>query len=133
MRSAIENTLYAYKVAIDSSAKSIWLARMTSKTAKNAVTNAFRPSEILNSLGTGGSPALAQVLRNLYDLTIDEGAHPNAPTFAKHSIQRNEPGSLALGLNYQDTDFIEACVDHIHEVGERCLELYAVVFPSWIW
>ncbi|MDQ5937879.1 MAG: hypothetical protein QG574_5238 [Cyanobacteriota bacterium erpe_2018_sw_21hr_WHONDRS-SW48-000092_B_bin.40] len=133
MRLAIENSLYAYKLASDEDTKAIWLARKSDdQQSRSAVTKAFRQKAIMETLSTE-QPELEAEIHKLYELTIDEGAHPNANTFFKHSVQRNEPGALAFGLNYQDTDYIEPCVEHIVSTGDACLKLFRHIYRHWLW
>jgi len=133
MRAAIEHAIYAFKITSDETSRNIWLARRhDDKASRSAVNKIFKPSLIFEQLKKKNQQ-LEQELHHLYELTIDEGAHPNASTFFKHSIQGNDSDGLSIGLNYQDTDFIPSCVDDIVTISEACLSLFRHIYPSWVW
>ena len=83
VRTALESACYAYLIAQDKELEGIWLNRNKSNTAlekcrKNLTVQ--RAKTRLMSL----SPEMANYVKELYDQSIDHGAHPNRKSVFKH-------------------------------------------------
>lgn len=75
-RQAIEFALYGYCLFKQPELREIWLNRRESDESRKLVTNTFRVSEILKRAATD-IPQHGAVAKELYERTIEYGAHPN--------------------------------------------------------
>lgn len=89
VRTALESACYAYLIAHDEEVERIWLNRNKSKNAlekcrKNLTVQKAKAQ--LMSL----SPDMANLVKQLYDESIDHGAHPNRKAVFKHLSNMDE-------------------------------------------
>lgn len=133
MRAAIENALYAFFVFTNQDAKTVWLARrLDDDDSRKAVRRMFVNREMFEALRKH-TAVVGDRTSLLYELTIEDGAHPNAAQFHKHAVQNNEKGSLGIGINILDPEHIPVCIEHLHTVGMICLEVFKLIYPKWVW
>lgn len=82
-RTALESACYAYLTSANDKMSSIWFARGKSKTATDSCRKTFTISATVAKL-KHVSPEMAEFVKNLYDSSIEYGAHPNIKSVSHH-------------------------------------------------
>jgi tetratricopeptide (TPR) repeat protein len=131
MRGCLENALYAFYVSTDASLKGVWLARHDSEAAAKQVRDTFTIAKIKKALAQRDAALSAKVFQ-LYEHTIDEGAHPNVKAFFKNAVQQNESGGITLAVTYLNPDHNDELISATAEVGAIALELFKLVFGDLV-
>lgn len=122
MRSVLEYALYAYFINTNQELADIWVNRHNGDEARKAAKNAFKISPIIKRFKEE-QPELGDIVGDLYDRTIDWGAHPNANSlFGVLEIEEGTDSSL----------FKIAYLSGNHELNEMCLKNVAQVGVAWI-
>jgi hypothetical protein len=133
MRSALENALYAFLIFTNKDAKAVWLARrIDDEDSRKAVRKLFRNPVMFEALKSH-SVSVGDRAFELYELTIEDGGHPNASQFHKHAVQRNEVGAIGIGVNFLDPAHTPQCIESIVDVGQVCLDIFKLIYPRWVW
>ncbi len=131
MRGCIESALYALIAADDKSNAAAWLNRNNDKKRCKEIFKPYKAFQILKSK----DPNLAVSLQEVYDLSIDFGAHPNMLSVVHHLTFKDEesgvqPVQLAI-LNNVDsitvTRTLLACV----EMAIPVLWIFPQVLPGF--
>lgn len=119
LRTALETGCYALLMSKSDSLPEIWLSRNSSPEGLRACKNAFnKPIKDAQKLVDEHDPILGAWMYELYESTIDFGAHPNAKTVTLHTRISDEEGMTRLdniglyGLdNYGYECGLLACVE----------------------
>lgn len=120
MRGCLENALYGlYVLHKDSGAFDRWMCRHDSDDAKRIVRNEFTIACVKKTL-EDMDPKHVVVVSQLYDKTVDIGAHPNVAVSAALKTSRSE-GRIQFKVLYLTAD-PEVIVRHaeIGRAGWRC-------------
>ncbi len=128
LRGCIENSLYCVRVHSNPKLKAVWLNRMNNK---KAVKENFQISQMWTDLAKLNSN-LQESVQSQYELTIDEGAHPNVSAFLKDSYCElaKDGKSTQLGLVYLNPDRIQDAMNSIEKIAKIALEIFDLVFDS---
>lgn len=128
MRSCIETALYAFHVTQRPDHKGLWFGRRNPQT-RSQMNDVFSPTPIMTNELKPKDHVLSARTKELYDLTIDNGAHPNLETFLSHAKQVPQPTELVFMVAYQNPDKILPCLDDLLSVAECSLAIFKHVFP----
>ncbi|MBI1272140.1 hypothetical protein GC174_17065 [bacterium] len=131
LRGVIENAQYAFYVSTDDSLKRTWLDRHKDEAARKEIRKKFGPTKIGEALETK-DPALAARVSDLYDETIDLGAHPNVKAFLANAVQTNTKGELVLSVAYLNPGELEELLNRTLDVGNVTLDLFRAIFPKLV-
>lgn len=131
LRGVIENAQYAFYVSTDESLKRTWLDRHKDEAARKEVRKKFSPSKINEALEAKDAVLAARV-SDLYDETIDLGAHPNVKAFLSNAVQTNTKGEIILSVAYLNPSELEDLLKRIQEVGSTVLDLFRAIFPNLV-
>ena len=131
LRSALENALYGHYLYKNPSSRETWLRRHDSEAHKKTVRSEFTISRLLEELQKS-SKREAQIAKNLYDQTIDYGAHPNERALSQ-SLQITEGDSrIELKILYLDEDSkpFRLVLRRTAQVGASVLGIFRLVFKE---
>lgn len=131
LRGVIENAQYAFYVSTDDSLKRTWLDRHKDEASRKEVRKKFGTTKIGEALETK-DPALAARVSDLYDETIDLGAHPNVKAFLANAIQTNSKGEIVLSVAYLNPGELEELLKRTLDVGNATLDLFRAIFPNLV-
>lgn len=131
LRGVIENAQYAFYVSTDETLKRTWLDRHKDEAARKEVRKKFGPSRIGEAL-EARDPALASRVADLYDETIDLGAHPNVKAFLSNAVQTNKRGEITLSVAYLNPGDLEDLLHRILDVGDVVLAVFRAIFPKLV-
>lgn len=131
LRGVIENAQYAFYVSTDEALKRIWLDRHKDEASRKEVRKKFGPFKIGEALETRDATLAARV-SDLYDETIDLGAHPNVKAFLANAVQTNTKGEIILSLAYLNPGELEELLKRTLEVGNATLDLFRAIFPKLV-
>ena len=131
LRSAIENALYGHYLHKNPSSCETWLCRHESDVNKKMVRKEFTIGRLIRELETSNKNE-AQIAQNLYDATIDYGAHPNERALSQ-SLQITEgTESVELKILYLDEDSapFRLALRRTAQVGACVLGIFRLVFKE---
>ena len=131
LRGCIENAIYGFYVWKKPELKTIWLKRNDSAANKEAVKDKFTVSKIMKTLGTADS-GLRDEIAQMYDETIDQGAHPNVKAFLAHGVQKNEDGALSLAVNILNPGELNSSLENLAKTGDLVLKVFKAMYPVLI-
>lgn len=77
LRGCIERALYGYHIFKNPNLTEVWLNRDTDEEKKRECKSKFTYGQIIKTLETD-EPKLGKTTDNLYNKSIDDGAHPNS-------------------------------------------------------
>jgi hypothetical protein len=133
-RAAIEHAWYALHIAKDPqpwTRAEIWLRRNEDSASKQACKTEFTVGNV-RSTHAALKPADAKELADLYDLTIDFGAHPNQLGVLS-SIRRSEDAEKIqynVGILSPDTVGVMATIRLSVDVAVGVFKVVALIYPE---
>lgn len=131
LRGENEHGQYALYVPTDEKLKRTWLDRHKDEAARKEVRKKFGPT-MIGKVVEAKDPKLAARVSDLYEETIDQGAHPNVKAFLASAVQKNEKGELVLSVAYLNPGELEQILKTTIDVGQCVLALFNVVFPNFV-
>ncbi len=108
----------------------LWLDRSKSSDAKNKVRNVFSNSNVQKTL-KAKDKNLGQVVSELYDHTIDYGAHPNLGSVAS-TCHFEQSGAEDQYLISPDHPIFLVSVQKVVEVGICSLLIFRLIFEKYV-
>lgn len=129
MRGCLENALYGlYVLHKDSGAFDRWMCRHDSDDAKRIVRNEFTIACVKKTL-EDMDPKHFVVVSQLYDKTVDIGAHPNVAVSAALKTSRSE-GRIQFKVLYltADPEVMSGTLKSVAQVGGASLLIFKNVF-----
>lgn len=103
LRSVLEAALYALHIDNDSSLFTVWISRHDSHSASQRCRDQFGYRRVIATLRTKNIE-LAQRVSDLYDSTIDFGAHPNEMAVTSHLKLERTDDKVTFKANYLSGD-----------------------------
>jgi hypothetical protein len=101
LRGCIESALYANAMVRNRELQEVWLKRDSSEDAKQTCRNEFSAGRMFRSLTKAQDREFSDRLREIYDTTIDFGAHPNNRSLITSThIETLDTGEHALNFAY---------------------------------
>ena len=131
LRSCLEYALYGFHISRHPDSREIWLSRHGSKNNKEKVRDEFRIGRLLNELDRE-SASDGKVARNLYDRTIDYGAHPNERALMQSLKMIKDDKGIDLNISYlsDDSPASRLALRTTAQVGVCVLEIFRLVFKE---
>lgn len=132
MRGCLESCLYAVMIHFDPALHSVWMNREKSLTTKAASRRAFTARAAFDVLGSN-RPIILPYVRQLYDATIANGAHPNfgAVGMSLGAIQGEYGPRLAhYYLGGPQTPLFPVCLARVVSVGWAALDISTCMYED---
>ncbi|NYH21720.1 hypothetical protein [Paraburkholderia bryophila] len=128
-RVVIEQALYGIFLAQRPELREVWLNRHDSRAAKAAVRTQFRISAMLDVLRNLDQTE-ADVAEQLYERTIDHGAHPNERALMQGMAHVEDGGDLHFEMSYlfPEGAVLDACRKTTAQCGVCALAMYRPLF-----
>lgn len=128
LRSVLEAALYALHIDNDSSLFAVWINRHESRSALERCRSQFGFGRVIATLRTK-NVALAERVSNLYDTTIDFGAHPNEMAVTSHLKLEKSDKRVTMKSNYLtgETVALLHAFKVTLEVGIEALSIFQVM------
>ncbi len=129
LRGCIENALYGLHVAGDTESFKKWLRRHDSQDSMRNMRREFAIRQLLRELETQDTNAHMATVQ-LYERTIDYGAHPNERAFSSNMRISEGPTTVQIDLRYLTADptQLEACIRSTAQIGVCSLDIFRIVF-----
>lgn len=131
LRGCIENAIYAFYVWKKPETKIVWLSRNDNEASRQAVRDEFTITKIKKALGSVDAD-LRDGIMQMYDETIDQGAHPNVQAFIDNAVQKNENGALSLSISILNHELLDSALNNLAKAGELVLKVFKAMYPSII-
>jgi hypothetical protein len=131
LRSCLENTLYGLYLSRNPNSRETWLRRQDDAASKKKVKKEFKIGTFLD-LAEAVDPKEGAVARQLYERTIDYGAHPNELALMQ-TLQINEGASnVEFKSNYLDggTVALRLALKTTAQVGVCSLSIFRTIYPE---
>ena len=130
-RGALEYALYGFYLASDEDRQTTWLNRHKGKKHRKAVQQEFRPSHFLNLISECDSK-LGAKCRELYNLAIDHGAHPNSRGVVQVLTEEREGNVRRFGADYfsHEPPFFENCLRSAVGIGITSMRVFGLLWPK---
>lgn len=101
LRGSIESALYGHAIVVKPHLQTIWLYRDKDKKTRDVCRNEFAAAKMFRILEDAHTKEFADLLRDIYESTIDFGAHPNSHSMvASIRIEKLEEGLGHLDFTY---------------------------------
>lgn len=134
LRGSIESALYANGMVADPKLTDVWLRRDQNEEARQECRDVFTVGRMFKAVTLRQDQQFADRLREMYDATIDFGAHPNNRSLlASTHIEELPTGDAALNFAYihgsgsfEVRQSLLACV----ETGVSVFFLNLICFPD---
>lgn len=131
LRGVVENSLYGLYIYKNPKLAPIWLSRHKDKKSMEEVKEKFKIGFMLQALEIT-DPALEKAARELYDRTIDYGAHPNERSLSLALKRTNLKDGFKLDLRYLTDDAlaIEFCLKSTAQIGVLSLKILQLIISE---
>lgn len=135
LRGCLENVLYGFYLYKNPGSRVTWLERhkddATDKASRKKVKAEFRLDQMIN-LVKNVDQALGAFTEELYERTIDYGAHPNERAISANLTRTEKDGFILFNLDYLDDDSIAMrfCLKTNAEIGVCALQIAGLIFQE---
>jgi hypothetical protein len=127
----LENVLYGFYIARTPGAFEVWRSRDENEDAKKQVRREFTTGKMFGALDSVDART-SEIARNLYERTIDLGAHPNQHSvFSSLNVDESADG-LAIDTNYLAGNSLphHLALKSTGQIGVVGLDIMRHVFPQ---
>jgi len=130
-RGTLEYALYGFYLAADEKRQETWLNRHKSAEHLKAVKQEFRPSTFL-SLVTKCDSKIGVRCKELYELAIDHGAHPNSRGVIQVLTEERTESTRRIGADYfsHEHPFFENCLRCTVGIGITSMRVFGLLWPE---
>lgn len=135
LRGALENSLYGHYIFKHPDYAEVWIRRHESDESLNRMKNIFTIGNTFNELNKANKP-LNKIVRDLYERTIDYGAHPN-PNSLLNILQHNTKTKEKITTDEFKVEYltgnkltIALCLKTTAQVGVACLKILQLVMSE---
>ncbi len=131
LRGCLENSLYGFIVHVEDPEGETFLGKIDDVQSRKKFIRQMRPSNILEVLKRK-SPEKAKLASQLYDCTIECGAHPNPlGILTGLSFQKEKKGTSITTNYFNDaSEVFDLCLLICFRVGACALEIFSLVYPE---
>ncbi|MGA2625170.1 MAG: hypothetical protein ABSF91_15040 [Bacteroidota bacterium] len=131
LRGCLENSLYALWFSKHKQDAPLWFRRNESPEAKKKVKNEFRLTKLLNHL-KAIHPIEGNIATNLYERTIDFGAHPNQLSLTSTMRMSKMEDGAFVEIAYISGDRLanELCLKTTAQIGVCSLSIFGCVLEQ---
>jgi hypothetical protein len=130
LRGCLENAQYGFYIASRPALREVWLRRHDDEASMRLVKQEFRVGTIFERL-TLANAQVAEVAKNLYDRTIDYGAHPNERALMQVLNMQRGADEIRLEVRYLssgDEAAFGLCLKSTAQVGVCALDMFGIIF-----
>lgn len=131
-RGALEMALYGHHINLNPALYSVWLGRVSSAQGRAESKKKFKMVDVMKSLKARDS-ALAALVSEMYERTIDYGGHPNAGSVlgALEYVDRGEEGG-EYNVTYlaSDGDDYTLALRTTATIGLLIIDIFSHIFPE---
>ena len=131
MRSVLEYSLYAIYINKDINRSRVWIKRNKSDSDQKTMKKNFQIRTMIEELERY-NPDLAKKFRELYEFTIDVGAHPNPRAILRGLTIEHTEDMVLYNLQSLDTDDLSLtlALKKTAQVGICSLLVFKMIFPE---
>jgi hypothetical protein len=128
-RACIENALYGYYIEKKPELKNIWVERHKSEEAEKLVRKNFYFSDIFKFL-ISQEPKVGPYIKNMYDKSIDYGAHPNVYSIGLNLRCIENERKDVMDIFNSDDYILKCCLLANVRFGLGCLSVFRLIYPK---
>jgi len=128
-RACIEHALYGYYIKENPKLGNIWAERHQSKEAGKLVRKNFRIGDILNFLTTR-EPKVGPFIKDMYEKSIDYGAHPNVYSIACNLRYIEDERKDVIDIFNNDAYLLKSCLLANARFGLGCISVLRLIYPK---
>jgi hypothetical protein len=133
IRTCLECAMYGFYFSQNKASWQTWSAREDSTACEQKVRNEFKAGTMLKLISAENSD-VGDVVKNLYDQTIADGAHPNvAAVFTRLKVSQAE-GKVHFVQPILSTDFkstpYELALKNTARAGIAALSVFRLIWPE---
>ncbi len=129
LRACLENTLYAFYIAENPEYAKVWTDRHDSEDQKRKCKNVFRVGNVMKAL-EAKSKGIAKEAKDLYDTTIDFGAHPNERSLFMNLEKKISGSGFNLNILNPDATFMRTGLCYILLTTSTVFKIFSLIFPK---
>ena len=128
-RSCLENALYGLYVNQNEKSFEIWIRRHDDNESLKRARTEFANKKLLDFLKSWNE-AQYNVFRQLYERTIDFGAHPNERAFSSSLKMTESPGQIRFDTSYITDDLLllQHSMKSGAQIGVCCLDIFQSIY-----
>jgi len=129
LRGCLENSLYGLYVTKNPDTQEIWLKRDENDESKKKCRNEFSASNLFKCLETEDRK-INNIAKNLYEMTIDYGAHPNERAFMSLMSQSKDEQKVDFKMYYLigDSSPFRLCLKNSARIGVCSLYIFKLIY-----
>ncbi len=131
LRSYLESSLYAIHINQNPDLGEIWIRRHDDEESMRTVKREFTVRNVKNTLAATDN-RLSQIIDDLYERTIDFGAHPNERAITGSMTMTHDDGCTEIQQIYLHGDSL--ALDHgiktTAQIGLGSLSIFQNIFPE---
>lgn len=128
-RACIENALFGYYIHKHPELGVIWVERHKNKKAEKLVRKNFYFSDIFKSLKSQ-DPKVGPGIEDMYDKSIDFGAHPNVHSIALNLRDTDDGQKIIFEIFNTDTCILKDCLLANARFGLGCLSVFRLIYTE---
>lgn len=129
-RSCLENAGYARLIADNEELSTAWLNRDNDATTRRFIRNTFKQAAIRSAIAAN-DPRLAKIFQDLYDHTIDFGAHPNEKSVTTNLDRASlRTSNIKVMLLPGDGLPLDHCLITAARIGICALKIFGTIFKK---
>ena len=129
LRVCLENSLYAFYIAENPKFAKVWTDRHESDDQKRACKQVFVIGAIWKALNVK-SQTIKKEAKDLYESSIDFGAHPNERSLFMNLEKKQNSSGLTLNILNPDETFMRAGLCHILLTVSTVFKIFSLIFPE---
>lgn len=129
LRGCLENSLYGLYVAQHPNAQEIWLRRHDDEKSKKKCKSKFTAHNLFKCLEQEDKKK-NDIARDLYEMTIDYGAHPNERAFMSLMSQSKDEKKIDFKMYYLIGDSLplQLCLKNSARIGVCSLDIFKIIY-----
>jgi len=129
LRGCLENSLYGLYVSRNPDAQEIWLRRHDDESSKKNCRNEFTAHNLFKCLEQEDNKK-HDIASDLYEMTIDYGAHPNERAFMSLMSQSKDEKKIDFKMYYLIGDSLplQLCLKNSARIGVCSLDIFKIIY-----
>ena len=131
LRGCLENALYSFHISKDFALQEVWLNRHEDEESNRIMKNSFKFKPILDAYEAADQKN-GSIARQLYDWTIDMGAHPNPQGILTNLNLKDGEKVRQIDLNYLNIPSLpwETAMKNTARVGICSLFIFQSIYKE---
>ena len=129
MRSVLENALYGFYLWKHKDLIEPWLRRQENDQTRKKVRDEFKITKIMCELESTDE-RLGEIFKNLYNFTIDNGAHPNVNSMISSLEEIREEKTITFKIKYfnSDSPYLDLSLKQLARIGLLALHIFGLIW-----